>query len=91
MAITTDQFVRHRSILSLSARPRSMRRRYSCISSPAIAVLGGKLMSPHALEIAFVFDNVATDRLSGDASTEIRARGKNESGMACIRAQRKYE
>ncbi|HLI79150.1 MAG TPA: carboxylesterase family protein, partial [Candidatus Binataceae bacterium] len=33
-------------------------------------VLGGKLKSPHALEIPFVFDNVATDRLSGDIQTK---------------------
>ena len=32
-------------------------------------VLGGKLKSPHALEIPFVFDNVATDSLSGDTPT----------------------
>ena len=33
-------------------------------------VLRGKLKSPHALEIPFVFDNAETDRLSGDTPTK---------------------
>jgi para-nitrobenzyl esterase len=67
VAITSDRFMRIGSI-TLAERQAAQN------SAPAFMylftwetpVLGGRLKSPHALEIPFVFDNVATDRLSGE-------------------------
>ena len=70
-AITTDKFIRLGSI-TLAERQAAQYAApvFMYLFEWETPVLGGKLKSPHALEIAFVFDNVATDRLSGDAPTK---------------------
>jgi len=70
-AITTDQFVRNASI-ALAERQALQKGApvFMYLFKWETPVLGGMLKSPHALEIPFVFDNVATDRLSGDAPTK---------------------
>jgi para-nitrobenzyl esterase len=70
-AITTDKFVRLASI-TLAERQAAQHAApvFMYLFEWETPVLGGKLKSPHALEISFVFDNVATDRLSGDAPSK---------------------
>jgi para-nitrobenzyl esterase len=70
-AITTDQFIRNASI-TLAERQAAQNGApvFMYLFKWETPVLGGMLKSPHALEIPFVFDNVATDRLSGDAPTK---------------------
>jgi para-nitrobenzyl esterase len=67
IAITSDRFMRIGSI-TLAERQAAQHAApvYMYLFTWETPVLGGKLRSPHALEIPFVFDNVATDRLSGD-------------------------
>lgn len=67
IAITSDRFMRTGSI-TLAERQAAQHAApvYMYLFTWETPVLGGKLRSPHALEIPFVFDNVATDRLSGD-------------------------
>jgi para-nitrobenzyl esterase len=71
VAITTDRFVRSASI-TLAERQAAQHGApvFMYLFEWETPVLGGKLKSPHALEIPFVFDNVATDKLTGDAPTK---------------------
>jgi para-nitrobenzyl esterase len=71
VAITSDRFMRIGSI-TLAERQAAQHGAavFMYLFRWETPVLGGKLKSPHALEIPFVFDNVATDRLSGDAPTK---------------------
>jgi para-nitrobenzyl esterase len=70
-AITTDQFIRNASI-TLAERQAAQNAApvFMYLFKWETPALGGRLKSPHALEIPFVFDNVATDRLSGDTPTK---------------------
>jgi para-nitrobenzyl esterase len=71
VAITSDRFMRIASI-TLAERQAAQHAApvFMYLFTWETPVLGGRLKSPHALEIPFVFDNVATDRLSGDAPTK---------------------
>ncbi len=71
VAITSDRFMRIGSI-TLAERQAAQHAApvFMYLFTWETPVLGGKLKSPHALEIPFVFDNVATDRLSGDTPTK---------------------
>ena len=71
IAITTDKFVRNASI-TLAERQAAQHGAsvFMYLFEWETPVLGGRLKSPHALEIPFVFDNVATDRLTGDAPSK---------------------
>ena len=71
VAITSDRFMRIESI-TLAERQAAQHAApvFMYLFTWETPVLGGKLKSPHALEIPFVFDNVATDRLSGDTPTK---------------------
>ena len=71
VAITSDKFMRIGSI-TLAERKAAQHAApvFMYLFTWETPVLGGKLKSPHALEIPFVFDNVATDRLSGDTQTK---------------------
>ena len=70
-AIASDGFLRIASI-KLAERQAAQHAApvFMYLFTWETPVLGGKLKSPHALEIPFVFDNVATDRLSGDSETK---------------------
>jgi para-nitrobenzyl esterase len=71
VAITSDKFMRIGSI-TLAERQAAQHGApvFMYLFTWETPVLGGKLKSPHALEIPFVFDNVGTDRLSGDIQTK---------------------
>jgi para-nitrobenzyl esterase len=71
VAITSDRFMRIGSI-TLAERQAAQHAApvFMYLFTWETPVLGGKLKSPHALEIPFVFDNVGTDRLSGDTPTK---------------------
>jgi para-nitrobenzyl esterase len=71
VAITSDRFMRIGSI-TLAERQAAQHGApvFMYLFTWETPVLGGKLKSPHALEIPFVFDNVDTDRLSGDTPTK---------------------
>jgi para-nitrobenzyl esterase len=71
VAIASDKFLRLASI-TLAERQAAQHAApvFMYLFTWETPVLGGKLKSPHALEIPFVFDNVATDRLSGDTTTK---------------------
>jgi len=71
VAITSDRFMRIGSI-TLAERQSAQHAApvFMYLFTWETPVLGGKLKSPHALEIPFVFDNVETDRLSGDTPTK---------------------
>ncbi len=71
VAITSDRFMRIGSI-TLAERQAAQHAApvFMYLFTWETPVLGGRLKSPHALEIPFVFDNVGTDRLSGDTPTK---------------------
>ncbi len=71
IAITSDKFMRIGSI-TLAERQAAQHAApvFMYLFTWETPVLGGRLKSPHALEIPFVFDNVATDRISGDTPTK---------------------
>jgi para-nitrobenzyl esterase len=71
VAIASDKFMRTGSI-TLAERQAAQHAApvFMYLFTWETPVLGGKLKSPHALEIPFVFDNVGTDRLSGDTPTK---------------------
>jgi len=71
VAIASDKFMRIGSI-TLAERQAAQHGApvFMYLFTWETPVLGGKLKSPHALEIPFVFDNVGTDRLSGDTPTK---------------------
>ena len=71
VAITSDRFM-HIGSITLAERQAAQHAApvFMYLFTWETPVLGGKLKSPHALEIPFVFDNVATDRLSGDTPTK---------------------
>jgi para-nitrobenzyl esterase len=71
VAITSDRFMRIGSI-TLAERQAAQHGApvFMYLFTWETPVLGGRLKSPHALEIPFVFDNVATDKLSGDTPTK---------------------
>ena len=71
IAITSDKFMRTGSI-TLAERQAEQHAApvFMYLFTWETPALGGRLKSPHALEIPFVFDNVATDRLSGDTPTK---------------------
>ena len=70
LAIATDQSMR---IPSLIMADRKVAQHsapvYLYLFTWETPVLGGRLKSPHALEIPFVFDTVQTSPLSGDSPT----------------------
>ena len=70
LAITTDLGIR---IPSLTTADRKAAQRaapvYVYMFAWETPVLGGKLKSPHALEIPFVFDTVRDSAIAGDAPT----------------------
>ncbi len=71
VAITSDRFMRIGSItLAERQAAQDAASVFMYLFTWETPVLGGRLKSPHALEIPFVFDNVATDRLSGDTPTK---------------------
>jgi len=71
VAITSDRFMRIGSItLAERQAAQHVASVFMYLFTWETTVLGGKLKSPHALEIPFVFDNVATDRLSGETPTK---------------------
>ncbi len=88
VAITSDRFMRIGSI-TLAERQAAQHTApvFMYLFTWETPVLGGKLKSPHALEIPFVFDNVATDRLSGDTPTKFALAEKmSKAWLAFARA-----
>jgi para-nitrobenzyl esterase len=59
-AITTDRMMRMNAITQAERKIGQGTRAYMYIFAWQTPMLGGKLKSPHAVELAFVFDNVHT-------------------------------
>jgi para-nitrobenzyl esterase len=67
IAITTDRMMRGPSITTADRKvAQNAAPAYVYLFTYETPVLGGKLKSPHALEIPFVFDNLAIAPLAGD-------------------------
>jgi len=67
IAITTDRMMRGPSLTTADRKiAQHAAPAYVYLFTYETPVLGGKLKSPHALEIPFVFDNLASAPLAGD-------------------------
>lgn len=70
LAIATDQSMRIPSLITADRKvAQHSAPVYLYLFTWETPVLGGRLKSPHALEIPFVFDTVETSPLSGDSPT----------------------
>jgi para-nitrobenzyl esterase len=70
LAIATDQAMRMPSLIAADRKAAQHAAPvFVYLFTWETSVLGGRLKSPHALEIPFVFDNVEMPGLSGDVPT----------------------